>query len=78
MWKIISWFSQKNKIAQMLSCLISHFIKNLAQNKILYIRNLNVLGAYLYAKNSEIKLYAIQNAIVAIPKPNIGIFICII
>ena len=43
-----------------------------------YILNLNVLGAYLYAKNSEIKQYAIQNTIVAIPKENIGNLICII
>ena len=43
-----------------------------------YILNLNVLGAYLYAKNNEIKQYAIQNTIVAIPKENIGNLICII
>ena len=39
----------------------------------IYTLNLNVLGAYLYARNSEIKQYAIQNTIVAIPKVNIGI-----
>ena len=38
-----------------------------------YTLNLNVLGAYLYAKNNEIKQYAIQNTIVAIPKENICI-----
>ena len=40
--------------------------------------NLNVFVAYLYAINNDIKLYAMQNTIVAIPNVNIGIFICII
>ena len=39
---------------------------------IFYTLNLNVFGAYLYAKIKDIKQYNMQNPIVAIPNDIVG------